>query len=355
MAAEVSYMDVATSISVDNVQALAAVVTDVPPRYLRPEVAADPVAPPNQTSLPVIDLRRLLDASSHREEAAKLHDAFSQWGFFQLINHQVPDDLIEQLKSDMAEYFNLPLEEKKAFAQLPDGLQGYGQAFVVSEDQKLDWADMHFVITRPVHRRNMRFWPTHPPSFRGTLERYSVEAKRVVSSLLAVMAENLEVAEEELVEAFEGMPQGMRMNYYPPCRESGKVVGLSPHTDGVSSITLLLQANDVNGLQVKHEGLWVPVEPPPGALIVNAGDILEVLSNGKYKSVEHRGMINPEKERLSIATFHFAKDDGRIGPLPGIVKGCKEHFVTWSYEQYQKAFFTTKLDGTTILEKMKIN
>lgn len=84
-----------------------------------------------------------------------------------LINHQVPYDLVEQLKSDMAEYFNLPLEEKKAFAQLPDGLQGYGQAFVVSEEQKLDWADMHFVLTRPLHQRNMRFWPTHPPSFRS--------------------------------------------------------------------------------------------------------------------------------------------------------------------------------------------
>ncbi|XP_042414725.1 2-oxoglutarate-dependent dioxygenase 11-like [Zingiber officinale] len=355
MAEEVSYLDVATSIAVDNVQALAAVVTDVPPRYLRPEVAADPVAPPNQTSLPIVDLRMLIDASSHREEAAKLHDALSQWGFFQLINHQVPDDLIEQLKSDMADYFNLPLEEKKEFAQLPDGLQGYGQAFVVSEDQKLDWADMHFVVTRPVHQRNMRFWPTRPPSFRGTLERYSVEAKRVASILLAVMAESLEVAEEELMEAFEGMPQGIRMNYYPPCRESGKVVGLSPHTDGVSSLTLLLQANDVNGLQVKHEGLWVPVEPLPGAFIVNAGDILEILTNGKYKSGEHRAMINPNKERLSIATFLFAKDDGQIGPLPGIMKGGKENFITWSYKEYQKSFYTSKLDGPSILEKMKIN
>lgn len=98
----------------------------------------------------------------------------------------------------------------------------------------------------------------------------------MVSCLLAAMAESLEVAEEELMEAFEGMPQGMRMNYYPPCRESDKVVGLSPHTDGVCAITLLLQANDVNGLQVKYEGLWVPVEPLPGAFIVNAGDILEV-------------------------------------------------------------------------------
>ncbi|KAG6492749.1 hypothetical protein ZIOFF_047714 [Zingiber officinale] len=80
-----------------------------------------------------------------------------------------------------------------------------------------------------------------------------------------------------------------------------------------------------------------------------------VLTNGKYNTVEHRAMINPNKERLSIATFHLAKDDGRIERLLGILKGGKENFVTWSYIEYQKAFLAAKLDGANILEKMKTN
>ena len=64
------------------------------------------------------------------------------------------------------EFFKLPLEEKMEYAQLTNSIEGYGQAFVVSEDQKLDWGDMLFLIALPLARRNMRFWPANPPAFR---------------------------------------------------------------------------------------------------------------------------------------------------------------------------------------------
>lgn len=71
---------------------------------------------------------------------------------------------MEKMKDDVRQFFSLPLEEKKAYAQLPDSIEGYGQAFVVSEDQKLDWGDMLFLIARPNAFRKMRFWPTNPTS-----------------------------------------------------------------------------------------------------------------------------------------------------------------------------------------------
>lgn len=85
----------------------------------------------------------------------------------QLVNHGVPDDVILDAKRDIAEFFRLPLEAKKVYAQLPDGLEGYGQVFVFSEAQKLDWSDMMYLMLRPVESRDMRFWPVHPPSFRS--------------------------------------------------------------------------------------------------------------------------------------------------------------------------------------------
>lgn len=83
------------------------------------------------------------------------------------------------------------------------------------------------------------------------------------------------VEPESLLEIFGGQPQSMRMTYYPPCRQADKVVGLSPHTDA-TGLTLLLQVNDVQGLQIRRDGKWLAVNVLDGAFIVNVGDILEV-------------------------------------------------------------------------------
>ena len=70
------------------------------------------------------------------------------------------------MKLVMEDFFKLLLQQKTAYAQLPNDVEGYGQIFVVSEDQKLDWGDMLFLCALPVSQRNMRFWPTTPTSFR---------------------------------------------------------------------------------------------------------------------------------------------------------------------------------------------
>ncbi|KAL2331278.1 hypothetical protein Fmac_018859 [Flemingia macrophylla] len=91
------------------------------------------------------------------------------------------------------------------------------------------------------------------------------------------------------------------MNYYPPSPQPEKVIGLTPHSDGVG-LTILLQVNEVEGLQIKKNGMWVPIMPLPNAFIVNIGDILEIITNGIYQSIEDRATVNSEIERLSIAT-----------------------------------------------------
>lgn len=90
------------------------------------------------------------------------------------------------------------------------------------------------------------------------------------------MANNLGMKKEELHEIFDDGMQAMRMNYYPPCPQPELVIGLSPHSDG-SGLTLLLQISDVQGLQVKNNGAWIPVSPLQNAFIVNIGDIMEVM------------------------------------------------------------------------------
>jgi isopenicillin N synthase-like dioxygenase len=95
--------------------------------------------------------------------------------------------------------------------------------------------------------------------------------------LLEFMAKGMGAEPASLLGMFEGQPQGMRMNYYPRCWQADQVLGLSPQSDACG-LTILLQKKDVQGLQVKRDGKWFAVDALDGALIVNVGDILEVLT-----------------------------------------------------------------------------
>lgn len=83
-----------------------------------------------------------------------------------MINHGA-SEAVEKMKRVTKEFFKLPLEEKMVYAQLPNNIEGYGQAFVVSDDQKLDWGDMLFLLPLPVPQRNIKLWPKTPTSFRS--------------------------------------------------------------------------------------------------------------------------------------------------------------------------------------------
>lgn len=83
-----------------------------------------------------------------------------------LINHGISDELLRNIKEQVGQFFDLPLEEKKRWAQKPGSLEGYGQAFVISEEQKLDWNDMIFLRTLPTQIRKLNLWPEQPPKFR---------------------------------------------------------------------------------------------------------------------------------------------------------------------------------------------
>uniref|UniRef100_A0A1D1YAI9 S-norcoclaurine synthase 1 n=2 Tax=Anthurium amnicola TaxID=1678845 RepID=A0A1D1YAI9_9ARAE len=345
------------SLPVPNVQSLAASCTSpstVPDRYLRPDLDGHVVVHGDAEQLPVIDLAVLLGEGrpSSRDEAAKLRSACEDWGFFQLVNHGVGEEAVESMKAAMEGFFSQPLEEKMGSSEQRAGsIEGYGQAFVVSDEQKLDWGDMLFFYAQPPDLKNTRLWPSHPPTFRSALEKYSMEVKKVALSLLRQLGGELGLEAEELTGLFQEGVQGVRMNYYP--HHTGRLLGISPHSDAVG-LTLLLQVNPVQGLQIRRAGRWIPVCPMPGALVVNVGDVLQILSNGQYKSIEHRVIINAEKERLSIAAFHSPNLDCLIGPLPELVKEGEQRYNTLRSEDYARLVISSKLDGKNLLDSMKV-
>ncbi|CAN1189333.1 Protein SRG1 [Linum perenne] len=298
-------------------------------------------------------------------ELAKLHSACKDWGFFQvyikdvdddmqLVNHVVCSTVVDNMKKQVEEFFNLPMEIKKKFWQSPGELEGFGQAFVVSEEQKLDWADVFFLVTQPPNLRKPHLLPHLPLPFRDTLEMYSLEVKNLAAKVLTQMAKALQMKPEEMRVIFSGnIRQTMRTNYYPPCPQPNKVIGLTPHSDG-TGLTILLQVNDVEGLQIKKDGKWVPVKVLPNAFVVNVGDILEIITNGVYRSIEHRAMVNLEKKRMSIACFHSPRFDGEVAPAPSLVNGEDKPalFKSVTVREFFKGFFSRELQGKSYLEDL---
>ncbi|XP_031262787.1 protein SRG1-like [Pistacia vera] len=346
-----------SSLAVPCVQEIAKKpLTRVPQRYVRPD-QENPFVSNNNSVLqvPVVDMQRLLSADFVDSELKKLLQACKEWGFFQLINHTVDISLVEKVKSEIEKFFMLPIEEKKKYGQLPGDTEGFGNAFVVSEEQKLDWGDMFYFTTLPIHLRKPHLFPKLPLSFRETLEAYSGEVKNLAMKILNLMAKALGMEANDMKVLFEEGWQSMRMNYYPPCPQPEVAIGLSPHSDSIG-LTILLQINEMEGLQIKKDGMWVPIKPLSNAFVVNIGDNLEMVTNGIYPSIEHRATVNSTKERLSIATFYCPKLDGDMGPAPSLISPeTPALFRRIGVEDYFKGLFTRKLDGKAYIDVMRID
>ncbi|XP_027156171.1 protein SRG1-like [Coffea eugenioides] len=332
--------------------------SSVPTRYIRPDKDQYPTISNGGSfhQIPVVDMQSLFSSAEKVSdlELQKLHSACKEWGFFQLINHEVSSSLVEKLKSEVQDFFNLPMAEKNKYGQEPGDVEGYGQAFVKSEEQKLDWADMLYMITQPEDLRKPHLFPKLPLPLRESLQEYSIELKSLALKILNLIAKALGMKHEEIEVLLEEGLQSMRLTYYPPCPQPELVTGLCHHSDPVS-LTILLQINDVQGLQIKENEAWVPVLPLPNAFIVNVGDILEIITNGAYKSVEHRAIVNSQKERLSIATFTFPKLDGDLGPAPSLI--TPENPAKFSrvlMVDYLKRLFSRELDGKSYIDTMRI-
>ncbi|XP_061340688.1 protein SRG1-like [Gastrolobium bilobum] len=342
-----------TSMPVPSVQELAKQpMTKVPEQYVRPN--QDPPVVSYTTSLPqvpVIDLNKLL--SEDATELEKLDHGCKEWGFFQLINHGVNPSLVENVKLGVEEFFNLPMEEKKKLWQKPEQMEGFGQLFVLSEEQKLDWADMFSMTTLPLYARRPHLFPSIPQPFRDNLEKYSLELKNICLTIIGSMTKALKTKPNELLELFEDIGQVMRINYYPPCPQPEQVIGLGPHSDA-GALNILLQANEIDGLQIRKDGMWIPIKPISNAFVINVGDILEILTNGIYRSVEHRATINQEKERISLVTFHRPGLQRVIGPTPSLIKPERPAlFKRIGVADYYKGYFSRQIHEKSYIDIMR--
>ncbi|KAF3630931.1 putative 2-oxoglutarate/Fe(II)-dependent dioxygenase [Capsicum annuum] len=350
---EASSRKLGSTLKVPNIRELAKQqLATIPTRYILDDLekTSSSISLPQ---VPAIDMEKLL-AIGDDSELERLHSACKEWGFFQVVNHGVSSSLVEKVKSEIKAFFDLPMEERKKFEQQEGDVEGFGQAFVFSEEQKLDWGDLFYMTTLPASLRKPHLFPKLPISLSDTMEAHSKEFKSLAISILCQLAKALRMDEKEMRDLSNDGMQLIRMNYYPPCPEPDKTIGISPHSDA-DALTILLQLNETEGLQVRKDGIWVPIKPLPNAFIVNVGDMMEILSNGVYRSIEHRAVVNSNQERLSLATFYIFNLDSELGPAHSLTgPNNPPIFRRIRVGKYLQDFFARKLDGKSFIDRMRV-
>ncbi|XXG59467.1 hypothetical protein AAC387_Pa04g1547 [Persea americana] len=137
-------------------------------------------------------------------------------------------------------------------------------------------------------------------------------------NIAEAVSQGLGLERDHIEKAFGQGWQIMAANFYPQCPQPNLTLGVSPHWDK-GALTLLMQ-NDVDGLQVKHKGRWVAVRPTLGMFTVTLGNYMEVLSNGKYNSVQHRTVVNKERMSITVAVGHRPEHDAIMAPAHRLVE-----------------------------------
>lgn len=272
-----------------------------------------------QTALPVVDLRD--DPEVLRRTLGQVaHEV----GFFYLTGHGVPDELIDRVLSQSRGLFALPQAAKDAVAMVNSPhFRGYTRLGGELTGGEVDWREQIDIgpertpLADPaepyLRLQGPNQWPAGLPELPEVIAEWDAALSEVGRTLLRHWAVALGNPEDVFDAAFAGTPATLiKVIRYPGGAPSGQGVGA--HRDA-GVLTLLLAEPGSAGLQVRTEAGYVDVDPLPGALIVNIGEMLEIASGGYLRATEHRVRIR-DAERLSIAYFFNPRLDAQLPVLP---------------------------------------
>ncbi|KAL0919111.1 hypothetical protein M5K25_011186 [Dendrobium thyrsiflorum] len=232
-----------------------------------------------QLKAPIIDLNGFLtgDKSSTKIAIDLVHSACSDHGFFQVINHGVDSSLMQDALNCIDEFFRLPLAEKLKARRKGQSKWGYAGAHTDRFTDKLPWKETLSLGYDSVASQSVfvdYLTSTLGNGFKEmgiVYQRYCDAMTKLSLSIMELLGISLGVDGGHYREFFAESTSILRCNYYPPCQEPELTFGTGPHCDP-TSLTILLQQDEVDGLQVFSGGEWRVVRPLPGALVINIGD-----------------------------------------------------------------------------------
>ncbi|CAN1129523.1 1-aminocyclopropane-1-carboxylate oxidase homolog 1, partial [Linum perenne] len=317
-----------------------------PPHLLddRPTV---PAGDPN-FNFPIINLQ-----GKRSQIVEQIREASADWGFFLVTNHGISRGVLEGMITGCRSFHELEVEQKKEYFG-----RGAEKKFVYNSNYDLysgsvtNWRDTTICQIAPHPPLPHEL----PPCYRGILSEYSDQVLKLGDLLLQLMSEALGLAPNHLKEMDCARGLTMGCHYYPPCPQPELAVGTTKHTD-FDFFTIVLQ-DHIGGLQVLRQNQWVDVPSLPQTLVVNIGDLLQLISNDKFVSVEHRVITNKHESRVSVAAFFdgdSSQSSRRYGPIKELLseENPAKYGETTS-EEFRVLSYKKGLNGISTLAHFRL-
>ncbi|KAG5545944.1 hypothetical protein RHGRI_018193 [Rhododendron griersonianum] len=296
------------------------------------------------SGIPLIDLSKP-DSKNHLVKACE------EFGFCKVINHGVPTEFISSLESEAVKFFSMPLSEKEKAG--PPKPFGYGNK-CIGPNGDVGWVEYLLLRANPGfdEQRLASIFGRNTEFTRCAVDDYVSAVKRMACEVLELLADGLKIQQRDAFSKLlmdEQSDSIFRVNHYPPCPElqgdtNGRnMIGFGEHTD--PQIISVLRSNNTSGLQISlRDGSWISVPPDQNSFFINVGDSLQVMTNGRFKSVRHRVLANSLKSRVSMIYFGGPPLSEKIAPLASLMEGEEDSlYKEFTWFEYKKSAFKSRL------------
>lgn len=267
-------------------------------------------------------------AKNRAQFGRDLVEGLRETGFIVIRNHTIPQDDIEAMERASKSFFALPVEAKTAYA-MPEahfqrGYSPFGQESAKGRDIP-DLKEFWHVGRDTIPNIPATPPVSETPAFTPAGDQLFDAMDDFARTLMVSLGETLDMTPDAMGDALENGNSILRLLHYPPMPQKapsetdGLSVRAAAHED-INLLTLLLGAEEA-GLQVKHRtGVWLSIDAPVGAVVVNAGDMLDRLTGGVIPSTTHR-VVNPSAaraphSRYSMPYFLHPANDFVLDALP---------------------------------------
>ncbi|KAI7752607.1 hypothetical protein M8C21_021826 [Ambrosia artemisiifolia] len=294
-------------------------------------------------NFPLINMENL-NGAERAVTMEKINEACENWGFFELVNHGISHELLDKVEKMTKDHYKKCMEQRFKEMVAAKALEG-----VKAEVTDMDWESTFFLRHLPTS--NISEIPDLEDEYRELMKDFAGKLEKLAEELLDLLCENLGLEKGYLKKAFYGTKGpnfGTKVSNYPPCPTPDLIKGLRAHTDA-GGIILLFQDDKVSGLQLLKDGEWVDVPPMRHSIVINLGDQIEVITNGKYKSVLHRVIAQTDGTRMSLASFYNPGNDAVIYPAPVLLEKepteKEQSYPKFVFDDYMKLYAGLKFQA----------